>query len=143
MTYIPSHSGNEALTITLNWEETNIGDSVKVKCPCGNLTFGMEALFANRYCGGDFNNGGKWSNPDVSQCNFTDLSREICQLLEVSKDNYSLNLYCVMEYYMEYLHDVYNFVDNFEYVTKRFSFKYRWVIIISILLLMIFLFSIA
>ncbi len=84
-TLIPSHSGNENLTITVNWDETNIGDTAKSICPCGDLTaFGAGALFATRYCGGDFNNGGRWSTPDISQCNFTDLSRDICLLLNVS-----------------------------------------------------------
>ena len=84
VTEIPSYqSGNANLTISISWPESNIGELAKVECPCGNVTLGGRILLATRYCGGDFTNGGRWTNPDVAPCNFSDVSREICQLAEV------------------------------------------------------------
>ena len=83
-TLITSPSGNPELTIEIPWPETNIGEVAEVKCPCGNITLGTDTLVATRYCGGDFTNGGKWSDAYVRPCNFSDLSREICNLIEVS-----------------------------------------------------------
>lgn len=84
-TFIPSHSGNKNLTITINWPETNIGVEAVVDCPCGgNGTSGGGQLQAYRYCGGDFTNGAVWTTTDVSRCNFSDLARKICRLRNVS-----------------------------------------------------------
>ena len=68
------------------WPETNIGVLAVVDCPCGsNGTSGGGKLQATRYCGGDFTNGAMWSKDiDVERCNFSDLSRKICRLSDVS-----------------------------------------------------------
>ena len=81
-TIIPSHSGTERLNIVITWPETNIGGLAIVNCPCGNLSKEGQ-LIAIRYCGGDFTDGAVWGIPDVVQCNFSDLAREICQLKNV------------------------------------------------------------
>ena len=84
-TIIPSPSGNPDLTITIVWPETNIGVLAVVDCPCGsNGTSGGGKLQATRYCGGDFTNGAMWGKYDVERCNFSDLSRKICRLSDVS-----------------------------------------------------------
>ena len=74
---------NANLTISISWPESNVGELAKVQCPCGNVTLGGRILIASRYCGGDFTNGGRWTNPDIAPCNFSDVSREICQLAKV------------------------------------------------------------
>ena len=84
VTEIPSYqSGNANLTISISWPESSIGEPAKVQCLCGNITLGGSILFATRRCGGDFKNGGRWTNPDVASCNFSDVSHEICQLAKV------------------------------------------------------------
>ena len=56
-----------------------------VDCPCGsNFSIGEQKIQASRYCGGDFTYGGVWNVPNVKQCNFSDLTRSICNLLNVS-----------------------------------------------------------
>ena len=82
-TEILSHSGNPNLTITIQWPETNIGELAEVDCPCGNVTSMEGNLRATRYCGGNFIDGGQWRTPNIAPCNFSDLAREICALVEV------------------------------------------------------------
>ena len=54
-------------------------------CPCGNNSSeGGGILQATRYCGGDFISGAMWTEPNVAACNFSDLTREICDLRNVS-----------------------------------------------------------
>ena len=82
-TVIPSHSGKQDLVLVLFWPETNIGEEAVVSCPCGNGSSGGQILQASRYCGGDFTRGAEWSKGNVAACNFSDLAREICQLIKV------------------------------------------------------------
>lgn len=88
MTILPSHSGKRDLDIIMHWPETSIGVMAVVDCPCGNIntSVGGGKLQAFRYCGGDFTSGGVWKNPEVMQCNFSDLARSICNLQNVSCD---------------------------------------------------------
>ena len=82
---IPSHSGRQDLNITIFWPETNIGVQVIKSCPCGNKSSEERGILqATRYCGGDFTSGGMWTEPNVAACNFSDLTREICGLRNVS-----------------------------------------------------------
>ena len=82
---IPSYSGKQHLNLLIKWPETNIGGLAVVNCPCGSETNNEEQLQlqATRYCGGNFTNGALWDAPDVTQCNFSDLAREICHLRNV------------------------------------------------------------
>ena len=82
---IPSYTGKQHLNLVIKWPETNIGGLAVVNCPCGSETNNEEQLHlqATRYCGGDFTNGALWDAPDVIQCNFSDLAREICHLRNV------------------------------------------------------------
>ena len=83
---IPSHSGRQDLNIAILWPETNIGVQVIRSCPCGNQSSeGGGILTATRYCGGDFINGALWSGANAMACNFSDLTREICGLINVCK----------------------------------------------------------
>ena len=81
-TVIPS-SGDSKLTIILEWPETNIGVIAEADCECGTLGHHLK-LKATRYCGGSFTDGALWDIPDVTQCNFSDLARDICSLNGVS-----------------------------------------------------------
>ena len=54
-------------------------------CPCGYNNLEGRGIFeATRYCGGDFTSGSIWTEPNVAACNFSDLTREICDLSNVS-----------------------------------------------------------
>ena len=79
ITLIPSSvSGNENLTISIVWPETNLAELAEVSCPCGTLN--ITAQVATRYCGGDFTNGAKWLHEHSAPCNLSDNARRICQL---------------------------------------------------------------
>ena len=57
-------------------------------CPCGNKSSeGGGILEATRYCGGDFTNGAMWAEANIAACNFSDLAREICDLINVCECN--------------------------------------------------------
>ena len=82
---IPSLSGRQDLNITILWPETNIGVQANKSCPCGNENLEGEGILqATRYCGGDFTSGAMWTEPNVAACSFSDLTREICGLRNVS-----------------------------------------------------------
>ena len=64
-------------------------------CPCGNKNLeGGRTLQVTRYCGGDFISGAMWAEPNVAACNFSDLTREICDLRNVS---YSCSIVILIE----------------------------------------------
>ena len=83
ITTIRSVSGDDNLTITITWPETNLAKVAVVTCPCGTLN--ITSQVATRRCGGNFNNGAQWDTADVDPCNLTDSARRICQLSEVTK----------------------------------------------------------
>ena len=67
------------------WPEANIGVQVIKSCPCGHKNSeGGGILQITRYCEGDFTSGALWTEPNVAACNFSDLTREICRLRNVS-----------------------------------------------------------
>lgn len=71
--------------IAINWPETNIGINSSIDCPCGtNISLGSTQLKAYHFCGGDFLTGGTWSNLIDNVCNFSRITRKICELSNVS-----------------------------------------------------------
>ena len=82
VTIIPS-SFDSDLTIRLDWPETNIGVIAEADCECGTLGHHLK-LKATRYCGGSFTDGALWNIPDLIQCSFSDIARNICSLNGVS-----------------------------------------------------------
>ena len=83
-TLVPSYqSRNKSLEITIIWPETNLGAIALVECPCGDLNLNSTVLIATRECIGDYETGAQWSPPNVSPCNFTDITRTVCGLLQV------------------------------------------------------------
>ena len=83
-TIISSTSGDPELAITIIWPEIRIGTTAYVDCPCGNLSLTSDEIQASRYCGGNFTHGAVWDEPHVADCNFTDLTRNICRIASVS-----------------------------------------------------------
>ena len=88
-TTVPSELSPE-LDFLLQWPETPVGAVAEVQCPCEGA--GLPVV-ATRECGGDFINGGHWEQPVDAPCNYSDLSRELCQLTEVMT-----NIYTTYEY---------------------------------------------
>ena len=83
-TLVPSYQGNRALDFNITWPETNLGHTAVVECPCGGLNLSSSVLLATRKCGGSYDTGAVWEGPKVSACNFTDTTRELCNLASVS-----------------------------------------------------------
>ena len=54
-----------------------------MKCPCEGVDLGTGNLEATRRCGGNFDDGSEWEEAMVAPCNFSDISREMCQLAKV------------------------------------------------------------
>lgn len=80
VTIIPSIPPNPLLEIRIEWPEVNIGEVAIVACPCGGAD---TTLKAQRYCGGQFTDGGQWEKGFVAPCNFTSYAREICKITQV------------------------------------------------------------
>ena len=79
------------------WPEANIGVQVIRSCPCGSKSSKDEGILeATRYCGGDFINGAIWSEANIAACNFSDLTREICDLINVCERNVLENNDCIL-----------------------------------------------
>ena len=76
-------SGNETRNLTITWPETNLGATALVECPCGGLNLNSTALIATRECIGDYETGAQWRSPNVSPCNFTNITLQLCDLVEV------------------------------------------------------------
>ncbi len=81
---VPSYQGNNLLDFNITFPETNLGHVAVVECPCGGLNLSSTALLARQKCGGTYENGAIWEGADVSACNFTDTTRELCNLVSVS-----------------------------------------------------------
>ena len=90
-TLIPSYEGNNLLDFNITWPETNLGHYAVIECPCGGLNLSSTALIATRKCGGTYEDGAVWETAMVSACNFTDTTRELCDLASVSTSLCNLN----------------------------------------------------
>ena len=82
-TSIPPNRNDPFPALLITWPETNIGDTARVGCPCGNIQLMSTSLVATRRCGGSFENGARWEIANDAPCNFSDTTREICQLSNV------------------------------------------------------------
>ncbi len=60
------------------WPETNLGFNVTLDCPCGDLSLGEGRPMATRRCDGSFNTGAQWSISNNDQCDFDNMTRELC-----------------------------------------------------------------
>ena len=67
----------------LEWPETDIGQTVSLSCPCGDLSLGVGHPSAQRQCTSataTFTSGARWSNANDAACNFTRSTEELCQV---------------------------------------------------------------
>ena len=69
---------------SLIWSETDLGQTVSISCPCGDLSLGVGHPSAQRQCTGSFTSGAQWSTANDSSCNFTNSTQQLCKALEVS-----------------------------------------------------------
>lgn len=72
----------------LNWPEANLGEIVEIDCPCGNLSaLGLGSINrrASRQCGGSFSEGALWEDPVDLACNFSSITRRLCEVASVSE----------------------------------------------------------
>ena len=67
----------------VTWPETEIGQEASVPCPCGLDDPMMQQLRSNRRCGGTYEGGAEWEEPQCDSCMFSNTRREICALAEV------------------------------------------------------------
>ena len=70
----------------IKWPETDIYSTAEQSCPCGisaDLLSDLN-LIATRTCGGNYLEGGKWSDPLCELCNFKGTTKSLCGLANVS-----------------------------------------------------------
>ena len=80
-TPINSSDGAFVLTEPLRWLETDISLTAVVSCPCRES--GVNAN-ATRRCWGTFQDAAYWEEAQVSECNLTATTINLCNLLSVS-----------------------------------------------------------
>lgn len=85
-TRIPGPPGYSDLFLDLHWPETNLGDTAVLTCPCGGLDLNSTTLIATRHCEGTDEYGAFWQeHPYDVNCNFSVITRRICNLADVSE----------------------------------------------------------
>ena len=74
--------------MVIEWPEADLGEVVSVQCPCGNLSaLSGSANFernASRRCGGNFTAGAVWDDGNITACNFSITTRQLCQITNVT-----------------------------------------------------------
>ena len=79
---LPMSSCGNAGPVT--WPETEIGQVASVPCPCGVSDPLIQELRGTRRCGGTYDTGAMWEEPQCDSCQFTSTRLTLCQLAEVS-----------------------------------------------------------
>ena len=67
----------------VTWPETEIGQVASVPCPCGVSDPLIQELRGTRRCGGTYDTGAVWEEPQCDSCRFSSTRRTLCQLAEV------------------------------------------------------------
>ena len=67
-----------------SWPETDLGMVAMVSCICGNIDTAEISRVAIRECGGSFAEGAAWVEPDISTCQFSVASMQLCDASTVS-----------------------------------------------------------
>ena len=67
--------------VELPWSEQPYGGRVELQCPCDAASL---PLMASRLCAGSFGGVVEWAEPDDSQCNFSEMTKILCTLPDVS-----------------------------------------------------------
>ena len=68
---------------SVTWLETEIGQVASVRCPCGVSDPLIQLLRGTRRCGGTYDTGAVWEEPQCDTCQFSSTRRALCQLAEV------------------------------------------------------------
>ena len=68
---------------SVTWPETEIGEIASVPCRCGIKDPLIQQLKGTRRCGGTYEGGAMWEEPQCDSCMFTETRRELCALAEV------------------------------------------------------------
>ena len=74
------------LEVVLMWPESDLGETVVLQCPCGNLSALTNNTIdrnASRTCGGSFSEGAVWESPLDMPCNFSSATRRLCLVANV------------------------------------------------------------
>uniref|UniRef100_A0A1X7ULZ4 G-protein coupled receptors family 2 profile 2 domain-containing protein n=2 Tax=Amphimedon queenslandica TaxID=400682 RepID=A0A1X7ULZ4_AMPQE len=75
---------SEVTDSTFNWTEVNIGSTLRIDCPCGGLSLGTGSPVAIRACTGSFTNGASWTEPNTTQCDFTNDVLSLCNVTQLN-----------------------------------------------------------
>lgn len=70
------------LDLKLFWTEEPFGRLAELTCPCEAVSL---PLSATRRCAGSFGSGVDWAEPDDLQCDFSDMTRVLCSIPDVSQ----------------------------------------------------------
>ena len=67
----------------VTWPETEIGQVASVPCRCGLEDPLIKLLRGTRRCGGTYEGGAVWEEPQCDSCIFSKTRRTLCELAEV------------------------------------------------------------
>ena len=67
----------------VTWPETEIGQEASIPCPCGVSDPLVQQLRGTRRCGGTYDTGAVWEEPQCDSCIFSNTRLTLCQLAEV------------------------------------------------------------
>lgn len=83
------------LNISLDWPESDLGELVRLQCPCGNLADIGRAIrrTATRVCGGTFSSGAVWEMSMDQACDLSITTRRLCEVANVSSCMHACCLY--------------------------------------------------
>ena len=81
VTTVASNSCSD-LDLHLLWSDQPFGGLAVISCPCDAVPL---PLMATRRCAGSFGGVVDWAEPDDSQCDFSDTTRILCTLPDVSE----------------------------------------------------------
>lgn len=77
---------NEEHEVFVRWPETEISQTAELTCPCGSFNasvYGDRSI--TRTCGGSYTFGAQWQQTvDISVCEFTNQTLELCNITTVS-----------------------------------------------------------
>ena len=71
----------------VTWTETEIGQVASIPCPCGVSDPLIQELRGTRRCGGTYDSGAVWEEPQCDSCQFSNTRLTLCQLAEVGSLN--------------------------------------------------------
>ena len=67
----------------VTWPETEIGQVASVPCPCGVSDPLVQQLRGTRRCGGTYETGAVWGEPQCDRCQFSNTRLTLCELAQV------------------------------------------------------------